>query len=386
MKKIFTLSCALVLSTAAFAQPIICSGNPLTGINGTTYDSVAGTGTNMHGSVANSKDGKLFSTNGGKVRYINTNNFSIMDSMALDINYFVGWQSNDTMFGLRTNGTLCRFNTATKALIDTLAIAGLYHSRVTERPMSKEVWISGAPIAVVDYTSTMTAGSTIALGTNIINVKFSSDGLIAYANSGVSKRIYEIDAVTKMVTDSVDFAPESPASFELSADNSKLFVTVTGKVRVYQTSNLALIDSMYVNMPITNLYRHPTTNEIWCVHHFADSVSVFNPTTLTLIDSMGVGGSPFFLAFGVASTGVKEIANASDVTIYPNPAQTAVTIELGAMDATVMLYDIKGALLQTVKAVNGKTVLTVAELPAGLYYIKATDARGQEHIAKFSKI
>jgi DNA-binding beta-propeller fold protein YncE len=242
-------------------------------------------------------------------------------------------------------------------------------------------------LSVTDYSAGLTAGPTFALGTNIINVKFSTDGLVAYANSGVSKRIYVIDAVNKVVTDSIDFAPESPASMEVSADNSKLFVTVTGKVRVYETTNYTAIDSTVITMPITSLYRHPTKPEIWCVHHFADSVSVFNMNPpYNLMDSIPVGGSPFYLAFGVYSMGVNELANSEDVRVYPNPAQDGITIELTFAKGELELYDSKGAMLQK-QAIYSKTqTLNISELPAGLYFVSARDASGKRSIARFNKL
>lgn len=387
MRKLYTAIFCLAAGYAASAQPTICSGNPLTGIDGDSYDSVASTGTNMHGSVASSKDGKLFSTNGGNLRYISTSDFSVMDSMNINVNYFVGSQSNDTMFGFYSNGTLARFNTATKTLIDTVALSGQYHIRVAERPNSKEVWISGFPMHVVDYTNAMVSTNTFSLGsTNINSVKISTDGLTVYAASGVTKRIYIIDAVNKVVTDSVDFA-EGPAAFELKADNSKMYVAATGKVYVVETTNYTIVDSANVTKGTTGIYRHPTRPEMWCVHHVAEAVTIFDADTYALIDSFGTGGSPFFLAFGQTGVGVAEVVKEENVlSVYPNPAHTTLSVELTTDNATFELYDIKGALLATENVKGGKVILPIAELPSGVYYIKATDALGKVQVAKFNKI
>ena len=390
MRILFTLA-LVTIGVSASAQPIIAGGNPLTGINGAIYDSVAGTGTNMHGTVANSKDGKLFSTNGGKLRYINTNDFSVMDSMNINLAYFVGSQSNDSMFGFNNYGNLCRFNTLTKTLIDTVALAGQYHIRVAERPNSKEVWISGFPMHVVDYTNAMTSTTTFTLGsangsTNINSLKISSDGLTVYAASGVTSRIYLIDAVNKVVTDSIYFA-SSPTAFELNASNTEMYVAGPGKIYVVETTNYTIIDSANVTMPTTSLYRHPTKPEIWCVHHFRDSVSVFNANSpYNLIDSIPVGGSPFFLAFGVAGTGVSEVNYNESLRLYPNPANGAIYIELSGNEGELELYDGRGAMLRKEKVRGTRKVLPVGELAAGVYIISVKDAEGKRTVGRFNKL
>jgi len=374
-----------LISAPGIAQPIICSGNPLTGINGTAYDSVAGTGASLFGSVANSRDGKLFATNDGKLRYISADDFSVTDSMDIDISYFTGRQSDDTMFGLRTNGTLCRFNTASKTLIDSLPLAGRYHSRVAERPLSKEVWISGDPVIVVDYTGGLTAGDTFAIGGNINSVKLSSDGTKAYASSGITNRIYIIDAVNKVLTDSMDF-PESPNTFELSADDSKLFVAATGNIKVYQLSGKTLIDSANVTMTTTGLYRHPDRPEIWCVHHFADSVSIFDADTYALIDSISVGGSPFFLAFGrQEGTAVRDVAGSAGIRLYPNPAGAVLTIALEAACRNVAVYNMAGGLVFSKNTGGTNVSLDTETLAGGIYFVKATDERGRTYAGTFVK-
>jgi hypothetical protein len=384
MKAYLTILIFLIVESQIFAQPIICSGTPLTGINGANYDSVTSTGTG--GCVASSKDGKLFATSGGKIKYISTTDFSIIDSMAFGISYIAGGQSNDTMFGLKLNGTLCQFNMATKAFIDSLPISGLSHNRSVERPYSKEVWINGTPLTVVNYNNNLTVSNSLAVGANIVSVKFSTDGHWAYCNSYPSK-IYVIDAMNKVLTDSFDLYPESPTGIELSSDDSKLFAIVSGKVKVYQVSNFALVDSVDVTMQTDNIFRHPSKPEVWCVHHFRDSVTVFNMNPpYNLVDSLRVGNNPYFLAFGLANTGIDELEASADICLYPNPVYELVNIETEIENGEIELYDGKGAVVRRLQFTKGKQAVYVGALPAGLYFVSVRDAAGKKSVAKFNKL
>ena len=186
------------------------------------------------------------------------------------------------------------------------------------------------------------------------------------------------------MTDSIDFA-ESPTAFDLNANDSKVFVAATGKIRVYQASNFILIDSVNISMPTMTIYRHPSKSEMWCVHHFNDSVSVFDANTHAVIDSIPVGGSPFFLAFGQAGTGVEEInTTANVIDAYPNPVTDILTIT-SAGTAKLEIFNTQGGLVKTEKMTD-KAAIPVAVLPAGMYYIRATDSKGRVQVLKFSKI
>jgi YVTN family beta-propeller protein len=375
MKALITLIGGLLLTCSVYAQPIICSGNPLVGIKGDTYDSVAATGTSLYGSVASSKDGKLFATHNGKVKFIDPATFAVTDSMSMDVNHFTGQSSNDTMFGLRGNGTVCRFNTANKSFIDSLQITGSSPIRLTERPGAKEVWLGGAPVTIVDYTGSLTS-STLSISGSVVSIKFSTDGMKAYANSNLTKRVYIIDAAAKTIVDSIE-VPEGPSSIELNSTNSKLFVTIPGKVRVYQTSDKSLIDSVKFSMPVMGLFRHPSRPEMWCVHHFDDSITVFNTDTHNKIDSIAVGSSPFFLAFGKIGTNVKNVASVnSTIKIYPNPATAQVYIEDIKANSTISLYNMNGILLKEMTAIGSTAIISIQDLPPGQYIIRASDTEG----------
>lgn len=386
MKHLFILLCNICIAVQLYAQPIICSGSPLSGIDGNTYHKTTSTGPGMFGAVASLKNGRLFATNNGKLKYISTAGFSVFDSMNINIAYLTNAGSNDTMFGLKTNALLYQFSTVNKTIIDSIPIAGLYHVKMTERPTTNEVWVCGLPVNIIDYTNALAVTKVMSLGYNITDVKFSSDGLKAYAISATTKTIYSLDAVNKTVLDSLNITPDTPAALEISADNSKLFVAVTGKVRVYQASGFSLTSSINMTRPVAAMYRHPFRKEIWCVQPSGKLVSVFNATNYALIDSTIVGDNPASLAFGDLSTSVEKTLTNDNINIYPNPASTTLEVECGHEDHTISLYDLNGILLQEKQSSGKRTTFFIDTLPPGNYIVKITNGTGIYLSKTFSKI
>lgn len=386
MKHLFILLCSICIGTPLYAQPIICSGSPLSGIDGNTYHKTTSTGPGMFDDVASLKNGRLFATNNGKLKYISTAAFSVFDSMNINISYLTNAGSNDTMFGLKTNALLYQFSTVNKTIIDSIPIAGLYHVKMTERPMANEVWVCGLPVNIIDYTNALAVTKVMPLGYNITDIKFSSDGLKAYAISAATKTIYSLDAVNKILIDSLNIAPDTPAALEISADNSKLFVAVKGKVRVYQASGFGLTYSINMTRPVTAMYRHPFRKEIWCLQPSGKSVSVFNATSYTQIDSTIIGDNPAALAFGYISMSVEKTFTNDNVNIYPNPASTAVQVECGQEDLTISLFDLNGILLQEKQTRGKRTTFFIDTLPPGNYIVKITNGTGIYLSKIFSKI
>jgi hypothetical protein len=80
-------------------------------------------------------------------------------------------------------------------------------------------------------------------------------------------------------------------------------------------------------------------------------------------------------------------AEASDATlaVYPNPAATTVQLSgVAAFPATVAIYDLKGALLQSAQVAQPSDVLSVAELAAGWYVLRVT-SKGAVQIQRLLK-
>ncbi|MBX7206265.1 MAG: T9SS type A sorting domain-containing protein [Bacteroidia bacterium] len=83
------------------------------------------------------------------------------------------------------------------------------------------------------------------------------------------------------------------------------------------------------------------------------------------------------------STGVKEAGSIEQITIYPNPATTAFTIETNVAIQNIELFDITGHQIpiQVSKDLEAYNV-SFSSLPAGVYLLKCRNAQGENYVKK----
>lgn len=378
MKKLSTLIIAVIAGSAVYAQPMVSNGfNSMAAINGTTYQKTANLdpGRN-YGSVAASADGQYFFAGGANtiannIYYINVSNNAFVDSITLPSTsgeMATGIDAN-TLFSVR-GSSLYRINTATKA-VDSIIIGNPF--RVEQRPGAKEAWVaSDSMIYVVNYASIMSF-TTIDLSSNKFDnsdTRFTKGGSLTYKACNSLKKIYKIDAGTKAVVDSINTGTVGHTAIEVSTDSSKIYAANGTNVYVYSVSTKALVDSMVSTKLIMNLYRHPTRAELWAVHHFNDSVTVFNETTGAIIASFDIGNDPFFLAFSIGSTGVTNVQNNYDVKLYPNPASKQMTVVLpDNKEKQLVICDLFGRKQTTLTTTSNTVNIDIAGLATGNYYL-----------------
>ena len=385
MKNIFTIIIALLmLARSVHAQPVIAGGFGTTGlgiINGTTYSKTGTLGSGGFAFVSASKDGgRFYSTSPTKkLLFIDVATSSFVDSINIDLRNLASSNETNTLFALN-NRALVRINTSTKAVTDSVVLGAPW--LLTERPGSKEVWVTDSgKIHVVDYTTSLvvTTFSVAPSPYDYAGVSFNPGGTMAFKSAATTKKIYKIDAVTKAVVASVNTAPAVPSASTVSHDGDKVFVTDAAnmKVMIYKTSDLSLVDSITMNKAPMNIYTHPTRHEIWVVHHFNDSISVYDENSKALIASFGCSGSPWYIAFGVGATKVNGFsAQAYNIKIYPNPANDYVTIDGLSKGDIVKIYDISAKLLRSWAADNNIHRANVSDLRAGLYLLQVLDNQG----------
>ena len=74
------------------------------------------------------------------------------------------------------------------------------------------------------------------------------------------------------------------------------------------------------------------------------------------------------------------------MTVYPNPTDELLYIELsGAGIATVVLYDLQGRLVETLRAQSlqgGTATINFRNIPVGVYVLHVTDGDGREYQQK----
>lgn len=108
-----------------------------------------------------------------------------------------------------------------------------------------------------------------------------------------------------------------------------------------------------------------------------DNLPVFIHTTVTIQQPGGtqIGSNTLVLSkYAVGTVGVEEL-NTAAFTMYPNPAQEAVTIKGAFSNANVNIYTTQGQLVLNTAITSGQTIST-AGLNPGMYLVKV-EADGQ---------
>ncbi|MCD6013058.1 MAG: Secretion system C-terminal sorting domain [Flavipsychrobacter sp.] len=386
MKKIITFCfAAFAAIITGHSQPVLTSGfNGMASVNGTTYTRTGTVGdpTGAYAFVCASNDRtKFFAASFAKryLYYVDPGSFNVTDSINYIMYNLTASNEPNTLFA-RTNNGLGRVNTLTKTVTDSVAIPSAQF--VTERPNSKEVWVSSNnSIYVVDYTGSLTSTpfTTSAVSTDNGDTRFTKGGTLAYRTAWTGTKVYKINAVTKTVIDSLT-TPVGINAIEVSADSSKIFVTFPSakKVRIYATSTMTIIDSIDCGTrePF-DIYRHPTRAEIWVVAHYDDTVTVFNEATHAQIATINIASSPHSLAFGVGTTSINEYYSpAFNIKAYPNPTNGIITISGTTNGDLITVYTLSGRLVSSTHATGAQQSLDISERASGNYIIRVSDSHG----------
>lgn len=87
----------------------------------------------------------------------------------------------------------------------------------------------------------------------------------------------------------------------------------------------------------------------------------------TLISVSAQGYKPFFYAD--SNLDINKAADASNISLYPNPATSQCTVAATGMQ-NVRLLDSRGSLVATYKAVDGSCTIDLQNLPSGIYFVQ----------------
>lgn len=134
----------------------------------------------------------------------------------------------------------------------------------------------------------------------------------------------------------------------------------------------------------TKAYLSHYTNGNWDATASASATAV---GSMYAIKRTGVTSfSPFAVFDENTSTSVNNIYTKNNIRIFPNPANDVLTITLDGNTTGISagIYNTTGQLLSTTAITGNTTVINVATLPAGIYYIRIGDDAGYG-IDKFIK-
>ena len=112
---------------------------------------------------------------------------------------------------------------------------------------------------------------------------------------------------------------------------------------------------------------------------FDDLVFIFSgikAITKNYID-IPVEAASTFVKIESTPTGIDKIIKASDIKIYPNPANDAITVETaGGKFDQLTFFDIQGKVIYQSHIEKGKAIIDVKDLPAGVYIVNLKGEAG----------
>lgn len=397
MKKFTLIAFTLAASFSVNAQTILTGGFGTTGmgiVNGNTYTKTGDLGSGSYAFVSASNDGTKFYASrvwDSVLKFIDVSTMTFSDSMHIFVRNLASGNETNTLFTINDK-CLIRINTSTKSVTDSIVLGAPW--LLEERPNSKEVWVSDSGIIhVVNYSSGLTQ-STIHFTNNPNDnngIRFTDGGTIGYKSVGNTRRIYKVNAVSKTILDSVSTPNFYTGAIAVSHDSSQIFVCDPTNIRimVFSGSTLVPIDSIGLSGRVPmNIYTHPTRNEIWVVHHFSDSVSVFNSSTHALIAAFGISSSPWYLAFSGGVTGVNNVGKSDkEYYLFPNPAANSITLALPDDHAArkVLISDISGRVVIERSVTTVYESFNVANLAPGQYFVTVIQNNAIEKTIKWIK-
>lgn len=253
-------------------------------------------------------------------------------------------------------------------------------------------------LAVVDLTDfSFVRYDTLSTGGEEIG-RLVAEGDLIYALNGSSNTIssYNTQTLAKSTqAAALTIAPTGygPTAYPTGVANTWYIPHGTGICSYNLATNTAVLPNI-VTVPGSFAFALDTFNNTFLVSHIDYGNQLNNKGRIYDLngDSVGmfqVGLSPELVALisdnGVAVT---KIAAAQELnyTIYPNPTQAILNIELASQEmVTIMLIDQLGQVVLTEQA-NDKTVsVSVENFAAGAYFVAVANEAGVLRTARFVK-
>ncbi|MCX6258124.1 MAG: SBBP repeat-containing protein [Bacteroidia bacterium] len=116
------------------------------------------------------------------------------------------------------------------------------------------------------------------------------------------------------------------------------------------------------------------TGNVYLTGYFQSPVIPFSSTTLINSDNSGFSADIFIAKLGTSS-GINELGNSIDVTVFPNPAGNFIETETPP-HSVINIFNIEGQLIRTIQANNTKSTVDISALTAGMYIIKVVTVKG----------
>jgi len=215
-------------------------------------------------------------------------------------------------------------------------------------------------------------GFLFSEGANTYKIKFNTDDeqLLLYPNAlGDSWT----DAVSGEVESGFgDFPCSGIANSSFDGTGTLVLNSTTTLNNVFRykikdslVATIPLLGEATVERTQYEYYLYPTSRLPLFVHSTIEITGAFNITTGLVLSA--------YEPDNYMSVSTNELTG---VSVYPNPATDVLNFNGLTEDATIQIYALNGQLIKTVELVLGTSNVSVDELTAGTYIVKATTANG----------
>ncbi|MFA4852315.1 MAG: SBBP repeat-containing protein [Bacteroidales bacterium] len=116
------------------------------------------------------------------------------------------------------------------------------------------------------------------------------------------------------------------------------------------------------------------SGNIYLAGYFFSSTITFGFTVLTNADNTG-NTSDMFLTKLSASTGINELSNLLNISIFPNPAIDNLTIKV-PQKATIEILNIEGQIMKSISAGENHTTIDISGFASGMYFVEVKTDEG----------
>jgi 1,4-alpha-glucan branching enzyme len=172
----------------------------------------------------------------------------------------------------------------------------------------------------------------------------------------------------------------NPDNFDPDIDNGALksIILSSGDNHAVVLGNFDVIErDMTITFPSTGVYSDYFVQKTYNIENVEQTIKL-KPGQFKLYTTRDFGFFP-------VSTEETELSKAESISVYPNPAQSQITIDQVNV-VTVEIYTITGQLIKVEHfETESKPTLNIVDLQAGMYFAKSTDTNNNVYSGKFLK-
>ena len=265
----------------------------------------------------------------------------------------------------------------------------------------RELWKSDGTSTGTVLLKDITAGSGSTNFTEMVDVNGTLFLVVNTASTGTE--LWKTDGTstgTAIVKD-INAGTGSSSPANLINISGTLFFTATdgtgtklwksdgtsaGTVIVYSATSTMYIPNKLINVNGTLYFSNSvaimksdgtSAGTVQVAAHGGSGLTYINGTLFFCGGYDAINGTELW-ALQIGAAGVNDLkGDKSPASIYPNPSNGQLFIEsTNYKNTTAEIFNIEGALLQSLFLQSAKTTLNIENLPAGIYFVKVKNAEG----------